>query len=60
MSKLCNGCKMCEKDNMAQIPYIEHKNQMFKAYCRELGLKRKLILSNILWAIAVVVVLLVR
>lgn len=60
MSKLCNGCKMCEKDNMAQIPYIEHKNQMYKSYCREQRLKRRLIWSNTLWAIALVVVLLVR
>lgn len=54
------SCTNCPKDNMAQISYIEHKNQMFKAYRRELGLKRKLILSNILWAITVVVVLLAR
>ena len=36
--------------DMYQIPYIEHKKQMYKAYKREQILKTCLIATNALWA----------
>lgn len=37
--------------NMAQIPFIEHKKRMYKAYCRERNLKLLLIISNVFWVL---------
>lgn len=47
MNKKCNKCKL--NTDMAQIPYIEHKNRMYKAYRREMILKVLLVVSNLLW-----------
>lgn len=41
--------------NMYQIPYIEHKKRMFKAYKREQILKTCLIATNVLWVIMAVI-----
>lgn len=40
---------MCEKPDMAQIPYIEHKKRLFKAYQRERRLLKIAIFSNLFW-----------
>ena len=41
--------------NMYQIPYIEHKKRMFKAYQRERRLKYALAITNALWIIMAVI-----
>ena len=47
-------------EDMAYIPYIAHKRQMCKLYERINQLKLALVLSNILWAVAVSVCYLTR
>ena len=51
----CTKCTKC--NNIAQIPYIEHKKRMFKAYQREMRLTILLMISNLLWLVALVFVL---
>ena len=47
----------CSECNMAQIPYIEHRKRMFKAYQREERLKRWLLITNLGWLMAMIIVL---
>lgn len=47
-------------ENMAYIPYIAHKRQMCKLHEKINRLKLALVLSNILWAVAVSVCCLTR
>ena len=56
----CNKCNFCVKEDMAQIPYIEHKRRMFKAYQREIKLRRWLIGTNAMWIVGLVVWLVTR
>lgn len=56
----CNKCNVCFKEDMAHIPYIEHKRRMFKAYQKEIKLKGLLIGTNVMWIVGVVVWLVVR
>lgn len=60
MGKTCNKCNLCFKDDMAQIPYIEHKRRMFKAYQRETALRGWLIGTNAMWLVGVIVWLVAR
>jgi hypothetical protein len=46
--------------DMAQIPYIEHKHRMFKAYRRERRLKALLVCSNCLWLVMAILTIVVR
>ena len=46
--------------DMAQIPYIEHRKRMFKAYQRENRLKWILVATNVFWSLAVFAVLFAR
>lgn len=52
----CNECKV----NMAQIPYIEHKKRIYKAYQREQKLKILLVCTNTLWALGTILVFITR
>ena len=45
------------KIDMAQIPYIEHEYRMYKAYEREKRLKLILLGTNVLWVLAVILIL---
>ncbi len=47
-------------NDMHQIPYIEHCNRMYHAYCREKILKILLISTNAVWLIASAVYLIAR
>ena len=47
------------KDGLAQIPYVEHKKRIFKAYEKISRLKVALILSNAIWA-AIAALLIMR
>ena len=47
----------CSECNMAHIPYIEHRKRMFKAYQREEKLKHWLLITNLAWLIAMIIVL---
>ena len=61
MSKTCNRCKMCgEFSDMAQIPYIEHKKRIFKAYQRENRLVWIAILTNAAWLSMVIWLIVAR
>ena len=52
----CNECKV----NMAQIPYIEHKKRIYKAYKREQKLKILLVCTNAMWVLGAVLTLITR
>ena len=54
----CNKC--LKNNNMAQIPYIEHENRMFKAYQRENCLKAWLLGTNLLWLLITLILLFAR
>ena len=60
MSKTCNKCKLCTNEHIAQIPYIEHKRRMFKAYRRENVLKSWLIGTNTIWLVGIIIWLIAR
>ena len=47
-------CTNCSKIDMATIPYIEHEKRMFKAYQREKKLFFSLIVTNVIWVIAII------
>ena len=47
----CNNCK----NNLAQIPYVEHKKVVFQYMYKAKRLKLWLLVSNIAWAIVAVV-----
>lgn len=42
------------KNDMAQIPYIEHKHRLYLAHCREKCWKWLFIGSNILWLLGAI------
>ena len=53
-------CKECTKVDMAQIPYVEHRMRMYRAYERERRLKVTLIATNALWVFGVAFFAIVR
>ena len=55
MNKTCNKCNLCCEEDMAQIPYIEHKRRMFKVCQRENVLRGWLIGTNAMWLTGVIV-----
>lgn len=56
----CNNCNLCFKEDMAQIPYIEHRKRMYKAYKREKKLWICLLCSNAMWVFMAILSLVVR
>jgi hypothetical protein len=50
----------CKRFNMAQISFAEHCKRIAHLYAKNKHLKQGLILSNIVWAICVVALLITR
>jgi hypothetical protein len=46
-----------KEKGLATIPYIAHEYRLFKAYKREKRLEGLLIISNLLWLIIVILLL---
>lgn len=54
------NCENCKKTELYQIPYIEHKRRIFKAYREKNIVLGFLIGTNFFWAMVVILMLLAR